>query len=206
MRSTARHLLTLGALAVVLPASTMSAAAATVGSAARAGHHDSVATGRDRPQPLKIRDLLRAPVPASCRHKAGRLVAGHLPLRHPKGGADPGFATVLRSHGSHFLVKPVLADLTHDGKSELSGVLLCSAGGVTWPELVMVYERGPKLLGFVNLGDVTKAEHSDVTSMSAKHGDLRLTWKSYDGCCFQVHKHSATVHWTGSKLVMRNVK
>src|SRR5262245_7767233 len=140
MKSGVQHLLILGALAAGLPAAPLPAAASTATSI----WHDGVATGREHTRPLKIRDLLRAPVPASCHHKAGRLVGGRLPLTHPAGGADPGFATVLRGRSARFLVKPVLADLTRDGKSELSGVLLCSAGGVTWPELVMVYERGPK--------------------------------------------------------------
>ena len=122
---------------------------------------------------LSAKDLLKAPIPASCRHPAGRLVSGSLPLPSSLHSPSPGFATVLKDKDTRkFLVQPVTADLTQDGTSELAGVLLCSAGGVSWPELILVYITGPKLLGYINLGRVTPAEHSDVISMDANGGDL----------------------------------
>ncbi len=87
----------------------------------------------------------------------------------------------------------------------MSGVLLCSAGGVSWPELILVYSTGPKLLGYTDLGDITPTEHSDVESMSANSGDLRVAWNSYEGCCFNQVRHTGHVHWDGTRLVMKAV-
>jgi hypothetical protein len=61
------------------------------------------------------------------------------------------------------------------------------------------------LLGYINLGNVTPAEHSDVLSMNGNGGDLHVTWRSYEGCCSEMRRHSGTVHWNGARLVMRNV-
>jgi hypothetical protein len=145
-------------------------------------------------------------IPASCRHPAGGLVSGSLPLPSSSDSPSPGVATVLKGKDTRkFLVPPVRADLTQDGTPELAGVLLALLGGVSWPELILVYLPGPKLLGYIDVGRVTPAEHSDVLSMEPDGDDLQVTWRSYEGCCSDMRKHSGTVHWNGSRLVMRNV-
>jgi hypothetical protein len=157
------------------------------------------------PLPLQPTDLLNAPIPASCQHPAGRLVNGDLPLAPNPNGPDPGFATVYFPETHRFIVQPVLSDVTGDGVADLTGVLMCSAGGVSWPELVLVYTTGIHLLGYVDLGTVTPHEHDDVTAMSAAGHDIRLTWTSYEGCCMDKQIHTGLLHWTGSQFVMRQV-
>jgi pimeloyl-ACP methyl ester carboxylesterase len=165
------------------------------------------------PQRLIPTDLLSAPVPAYCQHAAGRLVNGRLPLKRTADGGDVGFATVLRGFGdekvSGFNIQPLIIDLTADGTRELAGVLSCSAGGVTWPDMVLTYSssfKGPILLGSLSLGDVTAHEHSDVTSLRVNGGRLTVKWTSYDGCCIEPRDWTATLRWNGKKLIAQNLK
>jgi len=81
-------------------------------------------------------------------------------------------------------IQPARADLTGDGGIDTVAAFLCSAGGVSWPNVIAVYGPGTVLLGSVDLGDYVEAEHSDVTSMKADGNTIRLKWTSYDGCCF----------------------
>jgi hypothetical protein len=156
-------------------------------------------------RPLISRDLLGAPIPALCQHDAGRLKAGRLPLPRPRNGPDPGFASVLQDNTNKFLIQPVITDLSGDGIPELSGVLMCSAGGVSWPDVILVYSTGPKLLGYLDLGSVTSEEHSDVESMTASGQGLHLTWRSYEGCCFHGRIHTGMVHWDGTRVRIESV-
>jgi len=154
------------------------------------------------PGPLRVSDLLNAPIPAYCQHKAGRLVNGSLPLT-----VSQGYATVLQGGNSHrFAVAPRLVDITGDHKVELIGVLECSAGGVSWPDLLLAYSPGPKLIGALPLGNVVKAEHSDVTGMSVSKGTLNVSWRSYEGCCFFQKTWTGQLRIVKGKLVLRNVK
>jgi pimeloyl-ACP methyl ester carboxylesterase len=157
---------------------------------------------------LTVTDLLNAPIPAYCQHRAGRLVNGKLPLSQ-SGEGSMGYATVLNGNGKPFLVRPVLTDLTRDGVPELVGVLTCSAGGVNWPDLMLAYRatpQGPALLGSLSLGDVTRREHAGVQTMTAGGGGVKLTWASYNGCCFFRQTWTGTMRWMGSKLQVEGLK
>jgi hypothetical protein len=137
---------------------------------------------------VRASDLLSAPVPAQCRHPAGRLQGGRLPIAPD----DSGYGLLELAHPA-----PVFADLTGDRVGDAAAVYHCTAGGVTWPDTVLFYGPGPTLLGAAPLVDVTQTEHSDVTALAADGADVVVRWHSYDGCCFDPSDWTARLHWDG---------
>ena len=138
-------------------------------------------------------DLLTAPVPALCRHAAGRLHDGALPI------ADPGAGYGRLAFGEPGL-GPVLTDLTGDGDRDAAVVFRCSAGGVAWPDTVLFYGPGATLLGAADLSTVTNdvdVEHATVSSIAADGTDVAVRWTTTRGCCFNPRSWSARLHWDG---------
>lgn len=161
-------------------------------------------TAQAAARPLRPTDLLAVRVPADCEHPAGRLSNGRLPLS----GDNSGFAMTWDATTKKFVATPLLTDLTGDGARELVGVMLCSAGGVTWPETVLVYTPsadGPQLLGSVNLGELTPHEHADVDSLKTVPGGVLVTWHSYEGCCFMRQDWTATLRTRDGTVALVNV-
>src|SRR3954451_14664239 len=159
------------------------------------------------PRPLIPTDLLNAPIPAYCRHAAGKLVNGTLPVKNTRAAADAGSATVLGVQNTGvqntgvqntkaFGIQPVLTDLNGDGADELAGVLRCSAGGVSWPDLILAYtagRTGPTLLGSLPMGDVTHSEPSQLTTLRGSTNTKVLPWRSSEGWCFLTGEGSPTM-------------
>ena len=79
-------------------------------------------------------------------------------------------------------------DITGDDVPEAAVVAYCNAGGVAWPEYVLVYSSGPTLLGSVNLADLTTfPERATVSTISYAGGCFDIAWSSTregdPGCC-----------------------
>lgn len=85
-------------------------------------------------------------VPSICGHPAGTLVNGELPLVHDPNGPDPGYLSL----GDEV----VSVDLDADGTAEIAAVFHCSAGGVSWPDHVVIFGSGLNFLADINLADV----------------------------------------------------
>jgi hypothetical protein len=145
---------------------------------------------------MTAKDLYHAPVPSLCRHPAGTLVDGSLPgIPEQDGHVD------LRARSGPTANTLVFGDLTGDGTVDAAAVFACSRGGVSWPAEVVLYAPGPKVLGVVDLGDLTPAEHSEVKKMTLKSGDVALEWESYEGAGYCFGAWSARIHWDGKKAV-----
>ena len=79
-------------------------------------------------------------------------------------------------------------DITGDDVPEAAVVAYCNAGGVAWPEYVLVYSSGPTLLGSVNLADLTTfPERATVSTISYAGGCFDIagssTRRGDPGCC-----------------------
>ena len=150
------------------------------------------------------KSLLSARAPAMCRHKSDRLVNGNLPGQ----SYTSGFVAI-RLKGSEYsdvAIKPARTDLTGDGGSDTAAVFVCSAGGVSWPNVIAIYGPGTVLLGSVDLGDYVHAEHSDVTSMAAVAKTIKVHWMSYEGCCFDKKNWVGTLRYRGSRFAITEVR
>jgi len=127
-----------------------------------------------------------APIPASCQHAATTLDGT------TKDFGEAGFAQLETKYARYGHLKG------HRGKVAVVP-LVCSAGGVTWPQYLLLYQKGgrsPALIGTVPLG--TKAvdqEHEDVTGMRFSHGKVHVNWHGYDGAGFTIAPYRGTLGW-----------
>jgi hypothetical protein len=154
--------------------------------------------------------LQRAPVPALCEHDPGELRNGQLP---PQEGHRGNVDIALNYDTGAY--KVAFGDLTGGG-GDAAMVVHCNAGGVGWPETVQLYTAGPKLtsagprlLGGIDLGDLTHGGREIVTNLSISDGVAHVTWMANgpnDGMCCPTVKMMADLRWDGSKVVAENVR
>ena len=144
----------------------------------------------------KPTDLLNAPVPASCRHAATRLKGYKLDYDKGNHGPSRGFAELL-------VKQAVFGDVTGDGRSDAVVPFLCTAGGVSWPELLLTYGPGARLEGVIDLADLPMhQEHVDVDKLTAtgsKPASVNVAFRSYEGAGFGVGTYTGTLGWASGK-------
>jgi hypothetical protein len=156
-------------------------------------------------KPVTLEDLMSAPVPGLCRHDAGDLVGGQLPLQ------DPHYGFVAVAHKSATDDRPQVAfgDLTGDGVDDGAMVTACTAGGVGWPATVQLYSAGPTRLGGIDLGDVTHGGRESVTDLSISNGVLHVSWITQGpgepACCGTV-KMAGDLRVNGPSVNIENVR
>lgn len=147
-----------------------------------------ISRGRELTDPSQLR---RLKVPASCGHPAEVI-----PGTKKDYGSYGGFATVL-------VEDAVFGDLTGDGRSDAVVPLLCSAGGVSWPEHLLVYGPGVRLLGSVEVGDAANPqEHADVSELRFDGDTVDVAFTTYEGAGFNVANYRGDLTWTGSRPVL----
>lgn len=126
--------------------------------------------------------MASAPVPAYCDMPAQTLTGGKTDA-----SLKPKLGELITDDPA-----PVQADIDGDGAQELVVRYLCSAGGVTWPEIILVYGPGPTLRGHVKLGDIAQTEHATVTKWSNGTSGFGVWWTSYEGAgSDMVFRHSS---------------
>ncbi len=133
-------------------------------------------------------DLDSAPVPRGmCRHPRGHLVDGKRDF-----GVNGGEWTEEVARG-------------RAGGGSVAVVSIgCTAGGVSWPSTLVFYGRTPggnaKILAHLYLGKFRASEHANVKTMRATGGVLKVRWVTYNGCCFERQKYSASMRLRGHKV------
>jgi pimeloyl-ACP methyl ester carboxylesterase len=129
----------------------------------------------------------RVPVPESCGHPATTVRNGERDF-----GTDGYAALSLRANDLH--AAPVFADLTGNGLKEAVVVFGCSAGGVSWPDWLLIYGNGPDLLGAVSMMELPSTqEHASIRNVELEGDTLRLSWVSYRGASFNPRFLTGTV-------------
>ena len=151
-----------------------------------------LAVWHTKPHDVTAAMLNRAQVPADCDLPAQRLTNGHTTE------GSPGAGELVGPEGSAGSLD--LADLAHLGYRQALGIYLCNAGGVSWPETLILTGLGGTLLGSFDLGDLGNAEHADVSSVVMDAGSATVQWTSYEGAGFSIVQHQAEVTYSGGSL------
>ena len=101
---------------------------------------------------------------------------------------------------------PVLADLDSDGSQELVARYLCTAGGVAWPEVLVIYGPGGTLKGSVELGEYGQQEHAEVLSWQPSGQAVELRWRSYEGAASDFHYYRSRLTLSGGKARLSDTR
>ena len=144
---------------------------------------------------------LRGPVevPASCQHEATTISNGQADFGRD-GYVQLGLDRTEDRPG------PVFADFDGDGLKEAAVVMDCSAGGVNWPNWLLVYGNGPELVGAVYLGDDPSAqEHAEIQDVAWSGSGLDLSWISYEGAFSNPRYRQGTIKHDGDDYVLTDV-
>ena len=172
---------------------------------ARSSSSSAASQQQSSTKPVTLEDLMSAPVPGLCKHDAGDLVSGQLPLQ------DPHYGFVAIAHKSATDDRPQVAfgDLTGDGVDDGAMVTACTAGGVGWPATVQLYSAGPTRLGGIDLGDVTHGGRESVTDLSISNGVVHVSWITQGpgepACCGTV-KMAGDLRVNGPSVNIENVR
>lgn len=138
------------------------------------------------PPRVTRRTLLTAQVPSNCRLPAQRLVNGETTKGSPGSG----------SIGT----KPTYIDMAGLGYSQALTTYWCTAGGVSWPETLLLVGAGGDLLGSFDLGDLGHHEHADVDSVSVSGPTAVVKWAAYEGAGFYVNYHTSRVTYSDGEI------
>jgi len=161
--------------------------------------------------PVTAYDLLSAPVPAVCTHKAGRLVDGvqpGIPVNH-------GSMQLAWLHGGATAKAALtaLGDLNGDGTGDAATLLDCNAGGVPWPQVIAFYSPGPTLLGWAYLNDfnlpgIQPQENASAWQITYHNSGIDIEWSTQeegDPAAISSLDYSATLRLSGHKIVASNL-
>jgi hypothetical protein len=128
-------------------------------------------------QPLDLSELESLPVPSACGHPAGTLVGGRLPGIAP-GDGEVALASTL--YPDHFADYTTFGDLTGDGVADTVAVLKCSNAAGVGADLVVAYDSAARLLGSINLADVTQRPIDQIYSVTVSGGRAIMRWRTTD--------------------------
>ena len=104
-------------------------------------------------------ELASAPVPSACGHPAGTLVDGIL-LGIPEG--QGGVALDRRN--------VVLGRIVPGGGQGAAAALTCSQGGVSWPQVLVFYDKQLRLIHHVDLYRITRGGRESVKRTAIANG------------------------------------
>jgi len=130
-----------------------------------------------------IAQLRNAPIPASCRHQATTL---------------DGYGKSFGMNGDAQLVTGAarFGHLRGVAGSVAAVPLSCNAGGVGWPELVLLYGAGKHLLGYVDLAKLpTAQEHEDLVRLRFGKGRIQVRWQGYEGAGSTFTTYRGVIGW-----------
>jgi len=133
--------------------------------------------------------LRTAEVPENCDMPRQRLVNGQTTKRNK--GADPNASGNLDSFGNGVIA--AYGDFARLGYQQALVPYSCTAGGVSWPQVLLLIGEGGALLSSFDLQTIGQAEHADVDSIKAKGNAASLRWHSYEGAAFDRVDHTSTV-------------
>jgi hypothetical protein len=146
---------------------------------------------------MTISDLRHSVVPAYCQMPRQRLHHNATARRYlPKQGwmnfDPPG--------------QPIFVHL-QPGPPDLVATYRCTAGGVSWPQVIVAYGPHGRLVDALFLSDYRPhQEHSDVTQWRAAGHSIRMRWISYQGAGFDRHRSHSLITLRNDELVLHPIR
>jgi len=114
-------------------------------------------------------------VPSVCGFPAGTLVGGRLP-GIPPGQGEVALASTL--YPDRFSDYTSFGDLTGDGVADTVAVLKCSTVNGPGADVVAAYDSGARLLGSINLADVTGRPINEIYTVTVSGGQAIMRWRT----------------------------
>lgn len=138
--------------------------------------------------------LKNAAIPASCGHAATTL-----------DGYEKDFGV---NGGAWLRVKQAInLKMGHKSHPVIVVPFGCTAGGVGWPEWLLTYSRGGRLIGSVDLArSAPRQEHQTVTILRPHHGELQVRFIGTDGCCYAKTTHRGVLSFRRGKFVWQSTR
>ena len=134
--------------------------------------------------------LANVVVPAYCTMPRQRLHDGNTAAKY-----QPAMGWMTLSGAA----APIRVHLRHG--TQLLAEYDCTAGGVSWPSVLVLYSRTNRLIAFLKLERYSNTEHSNVVRWKVLSGHRVLVrWASYNGCCFDLHHHRSILVLRHGKL------
>ena len=149
----------------------------------------TAAVSQDTVKDVSPVDLRSAEVPAYCNLPRQRLRDGETTR------GSPGQGWIQDKD-----VEYGFADLAGLGYKQGIVAYMCTAGGVSWPQVLVLVGRGGDLLASYDLGGVEGKEHADVQSVSVKGRNAVVDWSAYEGAAFFRVAHRSVVTYRNGKL------
>ncbi|MDX6368097.1 MAG: hypothetical protein QOK30_3173 [Nocardioidaceae bacterium] len=145
---------------------------------------------------MSVSDLPDSVVPANCEMPRQRLHHNTTARKYlPKQGwinlSRPG--------------RPIYAHL-RPGRSEVVATYNCTAGGVGWPQVIVAYSPGGRLIDGLDLYHFSHQEYAMVTGWRAVGHSVRMHWISEDGCCSNKHRHHSRIMLSQGRLVLNPIR
>lgn len=145
------------------------------------------------PADVTMATLGTAEVPADCNLPAQHLINGATTQGSPGQGSISTDKSLV-----------AFADFAGLGYRQALTEYGCNAGGVGWPEVLVLIGAQGQLLGSLDLATLSDAEHSNVTAVSVAGRAAHLTWDSYEGAGFAIVHHAGDVTDTNGQLQISN--
>ncbi|MEZ2188557.1 hypothetical protein [Corynebacterium sp. CCM 9204] len=156
--------------------------------------------------PVTADQLMNAWIPSVCRHEAGHLVDGVLPVEDERKGS----ANIAGVGGGK---RPaiVIGDVTGDGVDDGVADIVCNAGGVGWPSTLVFYTNGSEYLGSVHRSDIVdNPGRGPVDELTIEDGWISFSWygpktPSEPACC-PTQYLKARLMYDGTELVVADIQ
>lgn len=148
---------------------------------------------------VTLETLTTAEVPENCAMPRQRLVGG---VAKDPTGANP-YAEG-RFAGENGRLIHGFGDLAGLGYTQALVSYGCSAGGVAWPETLVLVGEGGAMLASFDLGAVRETNRASVATITVEGGAATVTWSSYNGASFDMVRHTSTVTYSSGRLTLKD--
>lgn len=143
--------------------------------------------------------LLNAPIPSVCGHKAGRLVKGRLPgIARNRGEARLRLETA------------TLGTLVKGGGVGAVAAIQCNRGGVSWPDHIVVWNRHKQVIGHYDTAKVSAYNRIRIMTIAVKNREITAYMRGVgatdEAACCMTRSARVRMSWspTTRRVIVRS--